>query len=110
MSTTTVPAPFKERVLRGIALHAGDEVEAIGHGQYEVAGSKGWTYTVDLDVFADDPRETCGCFDHERTGITCKHIVAASIYRAKRTAAARRSARPKFSPDVVEANLARMAV
>jgi uncharacterized Zn finger protein len=108
MSKTTVAPPVRERVLRGIALHAGDEVEAIGHGRYEVAGSKGWTYRVDLDIFADDPRETCSCPDYRRHSSPCKHVYSAAICRAKTRAASRRGERPKMDAEAVEANLARM--
>ncbi len=111
MSTTTVPAPVKERVLRGIAIAADQQVQPLGHGHYEVAGTHGWTYEVNLDVFSDDPHETCGCPDyrrHKRTGTVCKHITAATIYRAKSRTASRRTRLPKLSPDVVAASLDRM--
>lgn len=68
-------------------------------------------YTVNLDVFSDDPRETCSCPDYRRHKSTCKHITGATIYRAKARMAARREAaakRPKLDAEAVAANLARM--
>lgn len=92
MSNTILAAPLRERVLRGLVLHAdhADEIEHEGHGVYAVPGFSGSTYTVDLDVFAEDPRESCSCPDHRRHKTTCKHITAATIWRAKSRAAARR--------------------
>jgi hypothetical protein len=111
MDTTTVPAPTRERVLRGLDLYRehGDEIEHEGHGVYTVPGCSGGSYTVDLVPFGGE--ESCSCPDyrrHKRTGTSCKHIVAATIYRAKGRAAARRTQRPKLSPDVVAASLDRM--
>lgn len=115
MSSTRIPEATRERVLRGLVLyreHTG-EIEHAGHGVYTVPGCSGATYTVDLDVFADDSeaRETCTCPDHKRTHATCKHITAATIFRARTRMAARREAeakRPKFAPDAIAANLARV--
>jgi len=106
-----LPEVVRERVLRGLTLHAdrGDETIHTGHGVYAVPGCSGDVgYTVNLDVFSDDPRETCSCPDHKRTGSTCKHIVLATIHRAKTRSASRRSRPPKFDGRAVEANLARM--
>ncbi|MBA3474760.1 MAG: hypothetical protein H0W57_06070 [Rubrobacteraceae bacterium] len=79
----------------------GGEIEPLGRGLYSVPGSEG-TYTVDLAVFGG--QESCNC--PART--SCYHLIAATMYRAKTTAARRRSSRPKVSPEDVEAKLARM--
>ncbi len=60
---------------------------------------------MDLAVFGGE--ESCSCPDFERRRDTCKHLIAATIYRAK-TTAGRRAFRPRVSPEVVAANLARM--
>ncbi len=106
-----VPEAVRERVLRGLDLYRvhGDAVEHMGHGKYSVPGCSGGSYTVDLVPFGGE--ESCSCPDflrHKRTGTVCKHIFSATIYRAKGRAASLRTQRPKFSPDVVAASLARM--
>ncbi len=94
MDTTSVDQATRERVLRGIALHEGSGIEHVGHGVYEVAGTEGWVYTVDLAPFGG--AESCGCKDrHYRPGLTCKHLAAASIFAAKARLAARRVAPPE---------------
>ncbi len=84
--------PWKERALRGLALWGdplGRQIEHIGHGVYSVpsCSGQGVTYEVDLKVFADEP-ESCNCPDTERP---CKHLVAATIFRAKARTRARRA-------------------
>lgn len=112
MATTSLAQPAHPpttRELRGLALYRerGDEIEPLGHGKYRVPGCSGGSYEVDLAVLADNAEESCSCRDH-RKGRACKHIYAATMYRAKRRAEARRSSRPRFSPEQVMANLERM--
>jgi hypothetical protein len=66
----------------------GRQIEHIGHGVYSVpsCSGQGVTYEVDLKVFTDEP-ESCNCPDRERP---CKHLIAATIHRAKARMAARR--------------------
>lgn len=103
----TAPAPPSTRELRGLALYRG-HAEEIGHegrGVYTVPGCTGrGSYTVNLAVFGGE--ESCSCPDHHRhPEHSCKHLIAATIYRAKNR---RRSSRPRYSPETVAANLARM--
>lgn len=96
------------RELRGLKLYRerGDEIEPQGRGVYLVPGCSGSTYTVDLAVFSDE--ESCTCPDHrEHPEFTCKHLTAATLYRAKDNAR-RRDSRQRFSPEMIAANLARM--
>jgi hypothetical protein len=88
--------PWKERVLRGYALWGsplGAEIEPQGHGKYTVpsCSGQGVTYEVDLDISGDE--ESCSCPDRERP---CKHLVAATIYRSKARAKARREQHQRF--------------
>ncbi len=79
------------RLQRGITLaqERGEEIILEGRGVYEVPGCSGGTYTVDLAVFGGE--ESCSCPDHTRhPELTCKHLAAASLHRAKSRAAARR--------------------
>jgi hypothetical protein len=112
MATTRIAQPTKDRVLRGLALykeHSG-EIEPQGHGVYTVPGCSGGSYTVDLDVFADEPVETCSCPDFARHHDTCKHIAFATVFRARSRAEARSSSRAhKHSPKAVQANLERLS-
>jgi hypothetical protein len=99
------------RILRGLALYRdrGSGIEPQGHGTYSVPGCDGGSYTVGLDVFADQPVETCSCPDFQRRRDVCKHIVAATLYRARSRAQSRsRSRVHKYAPDAVAANLARL--
>ncbi len=91
MDTKSVPAPPATRELRGLALfrERAGEIEHPYPGVYIVPGCKGGSYTVHLA-----PRERCSCSDHARhPEHSCKHIVCATIYRAK-TRAARRAGVP----------------
>ncbi len=66
----------------------GQEIEHQGHGKYTVPSCSGeGSYEVDLKVFTDEP-ESCSCPDRERP---CKHLVAATIFRAKARTRARRA-------------------
>jgi hypothetical protein len=105
-----VPEAVRERVLRGLDLYRvhGDAVEHMGHGKYSVPGCSGGSYTVDLVPFGGE--ESCSCPDYRRHKTPCKHIFSATIWRSKSRAASLRTQRPKFSPDVVAANLERLVV
>lgn len=59
----------RERVEREIVLAATQEPRRIG-GAYVVSG-----WFCDLD--------SCACPDHEHTGATCKHMVAAAVWEAR---------------------------
>ncbi len=103
MDTTTVP---ETRELRGLTLYRehGEEITHERRGVYTVPGCTGrGTYTVNLAVFGGE--ESCNCPDR---AAVCKHLIAATIYRAK-TTARRRTTRPRFSPETIAANLARMS-
>jgi uncharacterized Zn finger protein len=84
------PAPPSTREQRGLALYRehGDEITHEGHGAYTVPGCSGGSYTVDLAVFGGE--ECCDCPDHQRhPELTCKHLAAAAIFRAKARTRAR---------------------
>ena len=101
--------PTTTRELRGLRLYRerGDEIEPLGHGKYRVPScTGGQPYVVDLAPLGGD--ESCSCPDHAK-GHTCKHLIAATLYRAKRQAEHRRTTtRPRYSPEQIEANLERM--
>ncbi len=87
----TQPAPPATRELRGLALYRdhGGEITPEGHGIYSVPGCSGGSYRVNLAVFGGE--ETCTCPDHARhPEYSCKHLIAATTYRAKSRAKARR--------------------
>ncbi len=67
------------REARGIKLfkERGDEITRVLPFVYTVPGCKGGEYLVHLK------RETCTCPDYERHHAPCKHIFAATIYRAR---------------------------
>ncbi len=77
--------------MRGLALWGsplGAEIEHRGKGVYSVPSCSGQgSYEVDLKVFTDEP-ESCNCPDRARP---CKHLIAATIHRAKARMAARRA-------------------
>ncbi len=78
-----VPEPVRERVLRGRRLfeERGAEITHEGRGVYSVPSCTGKrTYRVDLGILGGE--ESCSCPDHQR-GHTCKHLIAASIHRAR---------------------------
>jgi len=107
---TTAPSPHPPtRASRGVALFRdhGDEIEPRSHGRYVVPGCSGGSYTVDLAVFGGE--ESCTCPDHRRHPETaCKHIHAATLYRARVRMAARKAKSPRYGAASVAANLARM--
>ncbi len=112
MNTTSVaqpapPAPREGRSLRGLALYRdyADEIETIGKGVYAVPGCSGGSYTVNLAVFGDDP-ESCDCPDRAPV---CKHLVAATIFRAKVRMAARRVHRLRRRRPVPHAATSRLS-
>ena len=91
-------APPATRELRGLALYRdyADEIAHEGRGVYTVPGCSGGTYTVNLAVFGGE--ESCSCPDHRNhPEYTCKHLVAATIYRAKARMGARRAQAAKLS-------------
>ncbi len=90
-----IESSVADRVKRGRELFAtrGDVVEHLGRGVYRVPGCSGNRfYRVDLDVLGDGSKESCSCPDHKKRGGSCKHIVCATIHRA-RTVATRTPAR-----------------
>lgn len=105
MASTSVPAPpaTRETVTRkALRLYPERTVEPLGHGRYSVEGSNGF-YEVDLGIF-NGGIETCPCIATK----PCYHISLATIHRAKTNAKRRTTSRPRFSPETVAANLARM--
>ncbi len=109
---TSAPAPptrKETRADRGLELYRerGHEIESIGHGRYEVPGCSGGSYTVDLAVFGGE--ETCSCPDRHRE-YSCKHLVAATIFRAKSRAKARRAQHQRTASRAARASLAPVAL
>ncbi len=104
------PPPATTRELRGLALYRsrGAEIEHIGHGVYRVPACGGGVYEVNLKVFADEP-ESCNCPDYQRHKQPCKHIYAASLYRAKSRAKARREQHQRTASRAARASLAPLA-
>jgi uncharacterized Zn finger protein len=96
-------APPSTRELRGITLFKehGHEITHEGHGHYEVPGCSGGTYTVDLAIGGGE--ESCSCPD--RAPI-CKHLIAATIFRAKARATARREQGERTAARATAANVA----
>ncbi len=92
MDTTTVahPPTPNTRELRALELYRarGREIVLVDADTYEVPSCSGRVpYVVDLRD------ESCTCRDFEIRGENCKHILAASVKRAKkRGATARRLA------------------
>ena len=108
MAITKDTAPTT-RELRGLALYRdhGDEITPEGHGVYTVPGCSGGTYTVDLAVFGGT--ESCDCPDFERHKEPCKHIICATIYRAKARIRARREQAARTTARDSRASLAPLA-
>ena len=95
--------------MRGLALWGdplGREIEHQGRGVYSVpsCSGQGVTYAVDLAVFGGE--ESCNCPDRERP---CKHLVAASITRAKARMAARRAQAERTAARASRGNVAALA-
>ena len=109
MATTKDTAPPATRELRGLALYRdhADEIIQEGRGVYTIPGCSGGNYTVDLAVFGGD--ESCTCPDFERRHDTCKHLVAATIYRAKTRAAANKAQAERTKARASRASLAPLA-
>ena len=103
MATTKDTAPPPTRELRGLKLYRehGDEIIHEGHGVYTVPGCSGGTYAVDLAVF--DGEQSCSCPDRAPV---CKHIIGATIYRAKSRAKARREQHQRAASRGSRASLA----
>jgi len=82
----------------------GAEIEHQGKGVYSIpsCSGEGTTYTVDLKVFTDEP-ESCNCPDKARP---CKHLVAATIHRAKARTRARREQAERTASRAARGNLA----
>jgi hypothetical protein len=107
----SVPAPPATRELRGLALFRDHGAEIIheGHGVYAVPGCSGGSYTVDLAVFGGE--ESCSCPDHARhPKYSCKHLIAATISRAKSRAKARREQRKRTASRAARGNVASLTV
>ncbi len=110
MDTTKDTAPPVTRELRGLALYRehGHEIKHIGHGRYEVPVCSGGVYEVNLAVFGGE--ESCSCPDHARhPELTCKHLIAVSLYRAKARAKARREQHQRTASRASRASLAPLA-
>ncbi len=94
--------------MRGLALWGsplGAEIEHEGKGVYSVPSCSGeGSYEVDLAVFGGE--ESCNCPDRERP---CKHLIAASITRAKARMAARRAQAERTAARASRGNLADLA-
>ena len=97
--------PWKERAMRGLALWGdplGRQIEHQGKGVYSVPSCSGaGSYEADLAVFGGE--ESCNCPDRERP---CKHLIAASITRAKARMAARRAQAERTAARESRGNLA----
>ncbi len=109
MTNRSVPAPPPTRELRGLALFRdhGDEIEPLGKGRYTVPGCSGGVYVVDLAVFGGT--ESCNCPDFRRHHDTCKHLVAATVARAKARIRAREEQAARTKARASRASLAPLA-
>lgn len=111
MDTTkdTAPPPTTTREIRGLALFRehGDEIEPLGKGRYTVPGCSGGVYVVDLAVFGGT--ESCNCPDFRRHKEPCKHLYAATIYRAKARTHAREEQAVRTKARASRASLAPLA-
>ncbi len=110
MAITKDTAPPPTRELRGLTLfkERGHEITHEGHGIYTVPGCSGGTYTVDLAIGGGE--ETCDCPDHARhPEHSCKHIICATIYRAKARIRARREQAARTTARASRASLAPLA-
>jgi hypothetical protein len=115
MDTTKDTAPPATRELRGIKLYRehGDEIIHEGRGVYTVPGCSGGSYRVDLAVFGGE--ESCSCPDftaprrNREPGEPCKHLYAATIFRARSRVAARRVQVERMAARASRGNLAGLA-
>jgi uncharacterized Zn finger protein len=101
--------PTTTRELRGLELYRehGDEITHEGHGVYTVPGCSGGTYTVDLAIGGGE--ESCNCPDFERHKEPCKHVYAATTFRARARATARRVQADRTKARASRGNLAPLA-
>ena len=77
MAERTIPRGVLERAQRGIDCWRRGAVGWIGGDEYVVAGSHGVLYVVDLGA------ETCSCKDATVRKVTCLHVYASVVERAK---------------------------
>ncbi len=105
MDTNTVAAATRE--LRGLALYRdhADLITHEGHGIYTVPGCSGGTYTVNLAIGGGE--ESCSCPDRAPV---CKHIICATIHRARAKAKARRAKAERTTARASRGNLAPLVV
>ncbi len=82
VTTSVAGAPRPDtRELRALALYRerGAEIVRTGPWSYLVPSSSGSEPRA-----VNYRRESCDCPDHENRGVTCVHIFAVGIHRAKR--------------------------
>lgn len=81
-STSTTGERAKRRMLRGVELHrtrsADFSIYLDGTVGVPSASEEDLVYHVDLET------ESCECASFRYTGRACKHVFAATIYRARR--------------------------
>jgi hypothetical protein len=84
MTSLAHPAPSTTRELRGLALYRehGHLIEKVAPDFYLAPSQDGERF-----YHVDYRDETCDCPDHEHRGVTCVHVFAVGIARAKRRAA-----------------------
>jgi SWIM zinc finger len=78
----SAPAYPSARELRGLQLYREHAEEICFEDSVWLVPSKSDGTSV-YEVVISCRGESCECADHERRGIACKHIVAATIARAK---------------------------
>jgi len=96
--TSVAHSGASSRELRGLAIFHRGGIERAGCDLFIVPGCSGAVseYLVDLEA------ETCSCPDYARRRKACKHVYAATLYRAWLRASARRVA-PVFADDELQA-------
>ncbi len=105
------PPPATTREQRGLELYRerGHEIEHIGKGFYRVPACSGGSYRVNLAVFGGT--ESCSCPDHARhPELTCKHLAAATVARAKARMRARTVQAERTKARASRASLTPLAV
>jgi hypothetical protein len=99
------PTTRKEtREQRGLELYRGAGIIHEGHGRYRVPGCSAGSYEVDLAVF--DGEQSCSCPDRAPV---CKHIICATIFRAKSRVKARREQHQRAASRATRGNVAALA-